>query len=102
MLRRYEFPGNVRELRNLIERAVILADGASLSVNELADLHATAQPADPGVDEHLTLVESERRAIVHALDSSGGNQTAAARRLGIGTDALRYRLKKHNLYSIVA
>ena len=97
LLRRYEFPGNVRELRNLIERAVILADGASLSVNELADLHATAQPADPGVDEHLTLVESERRAIVHALDSSGGNQTAAARRLGIGTDALRYRLKKHNL-----
>jgi DNA-binding NtrC family response regulator len=99
LLRGYEFPGNVRELRNLVERAVILADGPSLTVSELADLQTTAVTADPGSDsdEQLTLVQFERRAIVQALASSGGNQTEAARRLGIGTDALRYRLKKHNL-----
>ncbi len=100
LLRGYEFPGNVRELRNLVERAVILTDGPSLTVSELADLQTTATTTDPaGSDpgQPLTLVEFERRAIVQALESSGGNQTEAARRLGIGTDALRYRLKKHNL-----
>ena len=101
LLRDCAFPGNVRELRNLIERAVILAEeGSSLTVSELADLKNTSDTSGPrAVDagEPLTLVEFERQAIAQALESSGGNQTEAARRLGIGTDALRYRLKKHNL-----
>ena len=101
LLRDCAFPGNVRELRNLIERAVILAEeGSSLTVSELADLKNTSDTSGPrAVDagEPLTLVEFERQAIAQALESSGGNQTEAARRLSIGTDALRYRLKKHNL-----
>ena len=84
-----------------MERAVILADGPSLTVSELSDLQTaavtTTDPAGGDSGEQLTLVEFERHAIVQALESSGGNQTEAARRLGIGTDALRYRLKKHNL-----
>ena len=97
LLREYEFPGNVRELRNLVERAVILAEGPSLTVGELADLQNVTRTDESIPVEEVTLVEIERRAIVQALDGSGGNQTEAARRLGIGPDALRYRLRKHNL-----
>lgn len=92
----YSFPGNIRELRNLIERAVILCDGDCLSEADFADLDAVGDLGVPGTTEEwsLNLETLEKQAILHALKLAKGNQTEAAKHLGIGHDALRYRIKK--------
>lgn len=95
LLRSYAFPGNVRELRNLVERGVILADGSLLTARELSDLTVAAAPAPLG--EHLELASLEERAIRSAFDKTENNQAETARLLGIGVDALRYRLRKFGL-----
>ena len=93
---RYPFPGNVRELRNLVERAVILADGPYLTARELADLEPAPLAAGGPVGT-LELAAVEERTIRDAMEHSGGNQAEASRILGIGVDALRYRLRKYGL-----
>lgn len=95
LLRSYAFPGNVRELRNLVERGVILGDGPTLTTRELSDL--TSTPSSLPAAEELELAILEERAIRAVFEQSGGNQAETARLLGIGTDALRYRLRKHAL-----
>jgi DNA-binding NtrC family response regulator len=98
LLRRYPFPGNVRELRNLIERAVILCEGASLTEREFADLMPRAGGEEAGLSgESLDLAGLEERAIREALRRADGNQTEAAKLLGIGHDALRYRMKRYGM-----
>ena len=96
VLANYPFPGNVRELRNRIERAVILSEGARLRVCDLGEL---AVPAVRTEAEQwpLDLAQVEERAIRRALAEAGGNQSQAARLLGIGRDALRYRLNKYRI-----
>lgn len=98
LLRAYAFPGNVRELRNLIERAVILCEGAWLTERDFADLvsQGVAAPVAEG-EEELDLEGAELRLIRRALAKADGNQVQAAQLLGIGHDALRYRLKKYGL-----
>lgn len=96
LLQRYNFPGNVRELRNLVERGVILADGPLLTPRELSDLTgAKAVGSAPKVGVELASIEEQtiRAAFAHA----GGNQARTARLLGIGVNALRYRLRKFGL-----
>ena len=100
LLQRYAFPGNVHELRNLMERAVILCDGDALTEAEFADLrigHAAAAGAATGGAGAVGLANLEAEAISAAMRQSGGNLAAAARALGIGADALRYRLKKYDI-----
>ena len=103
-LSRYPFPGNVRELENVLERATALSDGDLLAPDDLrlARVDTTAaepedQPA-PVVDDKLPLEdklgEIERHAILKALDATHWNRTAAARRLGMTPRSLRYRLSK--------
>ncbi len=95
----YAFPGNVRELENMLERAVVLdQDG----VIDLADLRPPAQSgahpvvhADGNLDEQIA--ELERGRILDALSATGGNRTEAARRLGITFRSLRYRMSKLGL-----
>ena len=98
LLRRYAFPGNVRELRNLIERGVILCDGPTLTLSEFADLRFDAAgSSEAGSDDAMSLAALEERAIRAAMRHANGNQAAAARSLGIGADAMRYRLKKYDI-----
>jgi len=105
-LQAYRWPGNVRELRNVIERAFILhASAEELRPEHLPpelrggvpaarrpDKAAPAVPADG-----LVLEDVERKLIREALERANGNQSQAARLLGISRDTLRYRLKKHGM-----
>jgi len=99
LLKRYAFPGNIRELRNLIERAVILCEGEMLNVGEFADLREEGESGGEAAPFYenapLNLGELEAYAIRIALKRVDNNQTEAARLLGIGHDALRYRMKKY-------
>jgi two-component system NtrC family response regulator len=104
-LRRFPFPGNTRELENWIERALVLATGSRLSradfPPQLFDEPATGEAWDPaaplagGLDEQVA--ELERRLIREALEKSRGNQSAAARELGITERAIRYKIKKYDI-----
>ncbi len=101
----YHWPGNVRELRNTIERAMVLEETDLLRPGSLGtglvNLEAKAGerpvPAPEAIPDGLSLQETEKAMLVRALDRSQGNQTKAARALGITRDTLRYRMKKYNL-----
>ncbi len=93
----YAFPGNVRELENMLERAVTLCTSG---VIEAADLHMRNAAADPRAnvagDTKLgdKVEDVQRQAIVEALEKTRYNKTAAARLLGLSFRQLRYRIKK--------
>ena len=99
LLQAYDWPGNVRELENAIERAFILADNQVIDAPVLpASITAPPQRsvihggADGGDPE--TLMQIETQAILNALQKANGNQTAAAKLLGIPRHVLIYRMKK--------
>ena len=96
-LLQYGFPGNVRELENILERALTLCSGASIRPADLQlPAHTAPQPEPKGsIDDYLGDVE--RKLILETLEQTRWNRTAAARRLGLTLRALRYRLKKLNL-----
>ena len=97
------FPGNVRELENTIERGVVLARDTEVVPSDLSPRVSTMSsgpevslPAledeDFALDDYLGQVEY--RLIMKAIEATGGNRTAAARKLGISFRSLRYRLAK--------
>ena len=97
-LARYRWPGNVRELRNAIERAIVLADEHELRLEDLPEpirKPPAALPATGAIREQLA--DLEQRRIEEALAAEGGNQTRAAKRLGISRRALIYKLEKYGL-----
>ncbi|SFR89595.1 two-component system, NtrC family, response regulator PilR [Dyella sp. OK004] len=115
-LESYDFPGNVRELENVLERAMAMCDGDQIDTIDLMlpqrtpraeqpathaaapthtappPAHAPAPTADGGLDDYISNIE--RTAIIKALEESRYNKTAAAKKLGITFRALRYKLKK--------
>ena len=95
-LTRYEWPGNIRELQNLIERAVILSRGTLLEV-PLAGLTASVPAAGPAEEPAETLSEADRRHIVAALERSNwvlAGPNGAAARLGVKRSTLQFRMRK--------
>jgi DNA-binding NtrC family response regulator len=98
VLSRHDWPGNVRELENVLGHACMMATGETIDVDDLpAYLQAPCSPAAPPDSGSDALEEQERLMVLRAMEASGGNQSEAARILRIGRDALRYKLKKHNL-----
>jgi two-component system response regulator PilR (NtrC family) len=108
-LMRYDFPGNVRELENILERALALSPGEELGPQDLA-LHRIAPDEEeaPGTEESQParpadaplpayLDKLEREAILEALGKTGFNRTAAARLLGVTFRQLRYRMQRLNI-----
>jgi two-component system response regulator PilR (NtrC family) len=93
----YAFPGNVRELENVLERAVALSAGGEIEADDLF-----LDPGDSGGEEQGRgretlddyLARLERQAILEALQQTDGNRTAAARQLGVTFRSLRYRLER--------
>ena len=96
-LQAYHFPGNVRELENILERAVALVSGDEIAVDDLqlSDERAAEQEVDvEGLPLPERLEAIERKAILEALERARYNQTAAAKLLGISFRALRYRIQR--------
>jgi len=98
-LESYAFPGNVRELENILERAITMSTGGEIHVQDIKlrpsslASHAMADgPSSAPLGDHLEDVE--REAIVKALEQTRYNKTAAAKILGMSFRALRYRIKK--------
>jgi DNA-binding NtrC family response regulator len=96
MLKKYPFPGNVRELKNMTERAVILLKGNLLTVQDFEIKTSGSFPVGSS-DEVLTLHEQEIRLLRQALKDHDYNQKKAAEALGITRDSLIRRMKKHNI-----
>ena len=107
MLEAYDWRGNVRELRNAIERIVLLEDGDELKPEHIQFIHpmtppgSAAGPSGEGAfripPEGIVLDQVERQLIEQALDITGGNQVRAAKLLGLSRGTLRYRLDKYGI-----
>lgn len=99
-LKSYRFPGNVRELENMLERAYTLCEGDVICANDLR--LADAAPAGENGEASLAQIDNiedyledvERKLIMQALEETRWNRTAAAQRLGLSFRSMRYRLKK--------
>jgi two-component system response regulator HydG len=92
----YDWPGNIRELENAIERAVALGTGPILHVGDLpSSLQYASVEKLPENDELVPLEALERRAILRALRETAGDKMAAARLLGIGKTTLYRKLKQY-------
>jgi DNA-binding NtrC family response regulator len=104
----FHWPGNVREVENIIERAVALSSGDTLDIGDIrldyspakpggADSASSAMPAGgsaPFPPEGVTLEQFEDEIIKEAVRRANGNKSQAARLLGLSRNALRYRLAK--------
>ena len=96
MLSNYSWPGNVRQLQNEVQRAVLMCEGTQIDVNDLS-IKNNAPEAEV---EDLTLMEAmERNTIVQVLKDTGGNKLETAKRLGIGRQTLYNKIKIYGIES---
>jgi two-component system response regulator PilR (NtrC family) len=103
-LESYDYPGNVRELENVLERAIALSSGPKIGVEDLPELRTVRVAPDvppelpaEGIDLDRLVTEYERAWVVRALERTGGIRKRAAMLLGISFRSLRYRLAKLGL-----
>jgi DNA-binding NtrC family response regulator len=92
---RYDWPGNVRELENAVERAVALALGPRIDVDDLPEEIRHARSVVPAGSSSRRLADVERALIAETLEKSGGNRARAAELLGIGVATLYRKLKQY-------
>src|SRR6266850_1044220 len=106
MLQRYSWPGNIRELQNVIERWAVICDSEDISMEESWLPRDPAPPSPEAVPESLPddsvdlpkhIEQLERKLIGRAMTAVGGNQSEAARRLGMSRGSLIERLKRYGL-----
>jgi transcriptional regulator with PAS, ATPase and Fis domain len=103
ILARHNWPGNIRELENVIGHACMMVMGEMIDVADLPDYlrfpsrTAASGPLPVGDEGGDSFEEHEKRLVRDALARADGNQSKAARELRIGRDALRYKMKKHGL-----
>ena len=108
VLERHAWPGNVRELENALGHACMMAERDEIDVADLPSTllgdpeppaadGASRPAAPPATESDASLAEHERQLVASALEKAKGNQSHAARALGIGRDALRYKMKKYGL-----
>jgi DNA-binding NtrC family response regulator len=101
LLDRHRWPGNIRELKNAVECAVVLCTGDALEVEHLPDAvrGELAESQPPGEEATLRsrLADLDRHRIAEALERAGGNQSRAARALGIARNTLIARMKAYGL-----
>ena len=93
-LKKYHWPGNIREIEHIIERAVIITDNIQI---EPEDLHFSTKKLDVNLTDNLNLEETERLLIDQALKKHQGNISRAAKDLGLTRAALYRRIEKHQL-----
>ncbi|HEX9652452.1 MAG TPA: sigma-54 dependent transcriptional regulator, partial [bacterium] len=104
-LQAYTWPGNVRELENVLERAAVLCDEQQIRPKDLPiffeqrDAAIDSLPAN-GLDLNRTLESVEKKLIEKAMTEADGIKTGAAKRLGIKTSALYYKLEKYGLLKL--
>jgi two-component system response regulator AtoC len=100
MLEDYDWPGNIRQLQNVIERAVIMCDGERVTPDHIA-LHEKGASKAKGVieipEEGIKLEDVERMLIVQALERTGWVQKNAAKLLGISPRVINYKIRKHQI-----
>ena len=99
---RYDFPGNIRELENIIERAVLLCRSNIIESDDIAlprteDIDIKGLNLTNGINIIDEVEKFEKQIIINMIKITDGNQSEAARRLGINEKTLRYKLKKYNL-----
>jgi DNA-binding NtrC family response regulator len=100
----YRWPGNIREMENVVERMLVLSNGEQITEEDLPDeLRHTPRTASPASlqlelpEEGVSLEAIEKELILRALEKAGGNQTQAARYLDISRKTFIYRMEKHGI-----
>jgi DNA-binding NtrC family response regulator len=93
----FDWPGNIRQLQNEIQRAVLLSEGPDVKASDLS-ISYSKTPSPEGHDTNFTLLEGvERNAIVQMLKETGGNKLETAKRLGIGRQTLYNKIKAYGI-----
>ena len=95
-LNTYPFPGNIRELENILERSITLLDSEKLEAEDLLLPNSVSDAENHATHQNLgeKMEQVERQAIIEALEETRWNRTAAAKKLGMSLRSLRYRLEK--------
>ena len=94
-LMKYQWPGNIRELQHIVEKAVIMSENDVLDEN---DFWFSSLPKHPlRIHDTLDLAENEKRIIMQAIEKSRGNYSKAAKELGVSRKTLYNKLKKYEI-----
>ena len=93
----YHWPGNLRQMKNIVRRATLLAQGKFITLNELTELH---EPAQPRISLTLHNEETEKQQIIEALRQTGNNKSRAAQLLKIDRKTLYNKLKLYNIENL--